>query len=204
MAGNDRIKDFVEDILESELLKVESIPKIDLYMEQMISFLEDEMGGMLRRKDELVFTKTMVNNYTKFGILPRPDKKKYNRRHMIYLIYIFLLKQTLSIQDIKLFFSLLGNEENGSEKLEVLYPVFYDMLDEFKRDISEFIESQRSKIENRLKEKDIDDEKANIMMLISAMAYEANVYKMICERLLDEFGDDGEKDKPSKDEKTNK
>ena len=94
MADNDRITDFVENVLDAELLRVENIPKIDLYMEQMISFLEEEIGGMLRRSDESVFTKTMVNNYTKFGILPRPDKKKYNRRHMIYLIYIFLLKQT--------------------------------------------------------------------------------------------------------------
>ena len=204
MADNDRITDFVENVLDAELLRVENIPKIDLYMEQMISFLEEEIGGMLRRSDESVFTKTMVNNYTKFGILPRPDKKKYNRRHMIYLIYIFLLKQTLSIQDVKLFFSLLDEGEDGEKELEELYPVFRDMIGEFKSDISEFIGDQREKIKSRLAEKGIESEKVNAMMFISTMAYEANVYKMICERLLDELGDDGEKDKPSaKDEKTN-
>ena len=204
MADNDRITDFVENVLDAELLRVENIPKIDLYMEQMISFLEEEIGGMLRRSDESVFTKTMVNNYTKFGILPRPDKKKYNRRHMIYLIYIFLLKQTLSIQDVKLFFSLLDEGEDGEKELEELYPVFRDMIGEFKSDISEFIGDQREKIKSRLAEKGIESEKVNAMMFISTMAYEANVYKMICERLLDELGDDGEKDKSSaKDEKAN-
>ena len=105
---------------------------------------------------------------------------------------------------MKLFFSLLDEGEDGEKELEELYPVFRDMIGEFKSDISEFIGDQREKIKSRLAEKGIESEKVNAMMFISTMAYEANVYKMICERLLDELGDDGEKDKPSaKDEKTN-
>ena len=89
-----------QELADFKLLSSGDIPKIDLYMEQVTSLLEQEMGPSLRRKDESVFTNTMINNYSKEGVLPRPENKRYNRRHIITLIYIFLLKQNLPMPEI--------------------------------------------------------------------------------------------------------
>ena len=101
MSYREDILKLTNEVVDLKLVRQDDIPKIDLYMEQMLSFLEQEMGDTLRQNDEKVFTKTMVNNYAKAGILSRPEKKKYNKHHIISLVYIFLLKQVLSIQYIK-------------------------------------------------------------------------------------------------------
>ena len=64
-----------QELADFKLLSSGDIPKIDLYMEQVTSLLEQEMGPSLRRKDESVFTNTMINNYSKEGVLPRPEKQ---------------------------------------------------------------------------------------------------------------------------------
>lgn len=187
MTEKEGIMDFANRIINLKLVQIEDIPKIDLYMEQTISFLEQEMGDTLRRNDEAVFTKTMVNNYTKFGILPRPEKKKYNRDHIISLVYIFLLKQILSIQDIKSFFTLLGEERPENEKLETMYAIFSEMVEDVKPDIASTMKKHLDKIDEKFQQNGIEDDKLKIMAFISIMALEANINKMICNQLLDVF-----------------
>ena len=74
-----------QELADFKLLSSGDIPKIDLYMEQVTSLLEQEMGPSLRRKDESVFTNTMINNYSKEGVLPRPENKRYNHYADLYL-----------------------------------------------------------------------------------------------------------------------
>ena len=48
----------------------------------------------------------MINNYVKQGIMPAPEKKKYSRAHIAYLMVICVLKQVYSISDIGKLISL--------------------------------------------------------------------------------------------------
>ena len=48
----------------------------------------------------------MINNYVKLGIMPAPEKKKYSKEHIAYLIVICVLKQVYSINDIGKLISL--------------------------------------------------------------------------------------------------
>ena len=64
-------------------------------------FLEEQLKNTKRFEEDKIFTKTMINNYTKNHLLPPSNKKKYSRNHMILLIYIYYLKNFLSISDIK-------------------------------------------------------------------------------------------------------
>lgn len=177
---NNEIMELTEKIINSSFINVDDIPKIDLYMEQVLSFLEQEMDGSLRSKEEPVFTKTMVNNYTKEGILPRPQKKKYNKTHIIMLAYIFMLKQILSIQDIKTFFTLLEDKE----QLEPLYRITCEMADDYRREYSDFVAQRIEKIDETFERHGIDDENMKLMAFISMMAHEAMANKMICGQLL--------------------
>ena len=181
MDFNQEIMEMAEKIAQASLVQIDDIPKIDLYMEQVLSFLEQEMGDSLRQKDETVFTKTMVNNYTKEGILPRPQKKKYNKSHIIMLTYIFILKQILSIQDIKAFFALMDDKE----QLEPLYRIFLESVHDYQEEYSAFVSHQLERIGEKFKENGLHDEKMKKMAFISLMSLAAMSNKMICSMLLD-------------------
>ena len=66
----------------------DEIPEIDLYMDQLTTFMEDKLNANKRSEDDKTMTKTMINNYTKNNLLPPPDKKRYSKDHLIMLLYI--------------------------------------------------------------------------------------------------------------------
>ena len=87
-------KDLLNSILASfdrmTYIKSEDIPGIDLYMDQVTTFMDERLKKSARNHGEdKLMTKTMINNYTKNQILPPPEKKKYSREHMLNLIFIY-------------------------------------------------------------------------------------------------------------------
>lgn len=93
----------LEKIFESfPHIHTTDIPGIDLYMDQVTTFLQENLRGLSRDPDDDKFlTKTMINNYVKNKVLIPPVKKKYNRDHMMLLIMIYYMKSFLSIGDIR-------------------------------------------------------------------------------------------------------
>ena len=84
------------------------LPSIPLYMDQVIFYLKDSLRFFERDEETSLLTSSMINNYVKNGVLPHPDKKKYGKEHLGALMAVCMLKQVLSIQDIK---TLLSGEE---------------------------------------------------------------------------------------------
>lgn len=76
----------------------EQIPDIDLYMDQVISYMGRQHIGLAPSGDENL-TSAMINNYIKSGLLPRAKGKRYSREHIGYLTAICLLKQVLSVSE---------------------------------------------------------------------------------------------------------
>lgn len=85
---------------EIRLPRWEELPNLDLYLDQVVTFIEDIFQDYLASGDEKVLTKTMINNYVKQGVLSAPEKKKYNKTHVASLIAICIFKQIFSISDI--------------------------------------------------------------------------------------------------------
>jgi hypothetical protein len=79
----------------------EDIPNIDLYVDQVTTFIDSQLTSVKRDPQDKTLTKTMINNYTKNHVLPSPDKKKYSRDHVLTLIFIYYFKSFLSIKDIQ-------------------------------------------------------------------------------------------------------
>lgn len=98
-------KDLLNSILASlnriDYIKPEDIPNIDLYMDQVTTFMDEQLAATRRYPDDKILTKTMINNYTKNNLLPAPDKKKYSKEHLLTLIFIYYFKGILSISDIQ-------------------------------------------------------------------------------------------------------
>ena len=94
---NKEIKDF-------HLPRWNELPSIDLYIDQLVSFLEQYLFGYIKNdneKDEKIITKTMINNYVKHSVIKPPVNKKYNKEHIASLFVIFVLKEVYSMNDIK-------------------------------------------------------------------------------------------------------
>ena len=104
---SDEMQRELEEIFDTfPHIHTADIPGIDLYMDQVTTFLQENLRGLSRDPDgDKFLTKTMINNYVKNKVLFPPVKKKYNRDHIMLLIVIYYMKSFLSIGDIR---SILG------------------------------------------------------------------------------------------------
>ena len=90
---------FVEHIRTLHLPRYAELPPIDLYMDQVLTYIEEQLRPLVSDGEKLL-TSSMVNNYVKQHMLPTPRRKRYGREHIACLIAICLLKRTFSIGDI--------------------------------------------------------------------------------------------------------
>jgi hypothetical protein len=78
----------------------ELFPDLGLYMDQVVTFVERQCQSLFM-EGERVFTPSMVNNYVKFGLVNRPEGKKYGREQLAQLMMICVLKQAASADGMK-------------------------------------------------------------------------------------------------------
>ncbi|MFQ7398940.1 MAG: DUF1836 domain-containing protein, partial [Neglectibacter sp.] len=115
--ASERIRRWAKAGEDTALPDWNELPTIPLYMDQVIFYLGENLRFFERDGQSSLLTSSMINNYVKTGVLPHPEKKKYRREHLAALLAVCMLKQVLSIQDIK---TLLAGEELSEE----LYNLF--------------------------------------------------------------------------------
>ena len=99
---NDLLKSIMKSFDRIDYVKSSDIPNIDLYMDQVTTFMDKNLRKNSRHPEEdKVMTKTMINNYAKNDLLPPPIKKKYSKEHVLVLIFIYYYKGILPISDIQ-------------------------------------------------------------------------------------------------------
>ena len=101
----------------------EQLPDFALYMDQVLSYMDRQF---IRFDEADTLTAAMVNNYTKSGLVPRAEGKKYNREHLAYLTAICILKRVMSTRDMDM---LIHEELQGSHSVESGYKAFCASLD---------------------------------------------------------------------------
>lgn len=116
---------YARHLTEFKLPRYDEIPKIALYMDQLLSYLEETLQPLYQEGDKII-TSSMVNNYVKQGILSAATSKKYNRHHIAYLIVICTLKQTFSIAEIE---HLITSQINSFET-DIAYDYFCSSFEE--------------------------------------------------------------------------
>ena len=105
--------------------KWEDIPNIDLYLDQVLLYVNQVCAPVSPDKDK-VLTASMVNNYVKHGYLTKPDKKKYQRKQIARLIAITTLKSVFSIQEIAQTLNTLQTQASSDQ----LYDAFVDYMND--------------------------------------------------------------------------
>ena len=116
---DDTTRDLLRRVMEKfndlSYIDPEDVPDIPLYMDQITTFMDSRFAACKRYPDDKVLTKTMINNYTKNKLIPPPDKKKYSKEHLLLLIYVYYLKDFLSISDIKTLLDPLEERHFGQD-----------------------------------------------------------------------------------------
>lgn len=118
----------LKEFAELDYVHPQDIPNIDLYVDQVTTFIESQLSSMKRNEDEKILTKTMINNYTKNHVLPSPDKKKYSRDHVLMLILIYYLKSFLSIKDIQTLLEPVTEKYFGTESDLSFYELYEELV----------------------------------------------------------------------------
>ena len=98
---NNSLQLWLEEITKYELTAYENMPDIDLYMDQMITYLERILQPFALSTLDKQITSSMINNYVKGDCIPSPVSKRYNKEHIAQILEICLLKRANNISDIK-------------------------------------------------------------------------------------------------------
>lgn len=93
--------DILKKIYNFSLPRYEELTDLEIYNNQLVSIVENYLKDLNFNNNEKIITITMVQNYVKLNLLPKPIKKKYNKEHIAFCIVISILKNVLSIQQIK-------------------------------------------------------------------------------------------------------
>jgi hypothetical protein len=124
MSKEQYIRGLIDSLKDVKYIMPDDIPNIDLYMDQVTTFMDKHLKSSKRYTEDKLLTKTMINNYTKNELLPPPNKKKYSKEHMFLLIFIYYFKNILSISDIQNIFNPLTQRyygEGSKVSLEDIY-----------------------------------------------------------------------------------
>ena len=128
---NEVIERYAAQIRTADVIEIADIPTIDLYMDQVTTFMDKGLARYKRNETDKILTKTMINNYTKNDFLPPPVKKKYSKEHMYLLIFIYYFKNVLSINDTQKIFrpltDMFYDKKSRDISLEEIYRVIFEM-----------------------------------------------------------------------------
>lgn len=121
----DELKKWCGELSEFSVGNWDEWPDIDLYMDQVISYLDKYMNYFRIYDDEKMITPSIINNNTKDGVLPKPVKKKYSRSLLSTLLIFCITRQVLSGQELS---TMLG-EITKSEDFASIHKNFGDILE---------------------------------------------------------------------------
>ena len=182
-------RSILDHISGMDYIKPEDLPNIDLYMDQVTTFMEDQLASTKRHEDDKILTKTMINNYAKNDLLPPPTKKKYSREHMLVLTFIYYFKNLLSITDIQALLKPLTDKyfkKGGDFGIEDIYKEVFslekDELTKLRKDIEEKSAISKDTFKDAPEE---DRDFLQLFSFICLLAFDTYMKKTLIEKLID-------------------
>jgi hypothetical protein len=192
----DEIKKQIRDAIQMDYVVPEDIPDIELYMDQVTTFMEQHLSNNKRTEDDKILTKTMINNYTKNHLLPPPDKKKYSKEHIILMIYTYYLKNFLSIGDIQtLLTPMIDTYWEASDKDSINLTSIYSNVVELaqqqyqfdKKNIFETYEIVHQKLVTEHPDTPMDENMAYLhdFTFVALLSYDIYLKTQLVEKIID-------------------
>ena len=187
------IRNILDRVSRIGYVKPEDIPNIDLYMDQVTTFMEAQLAHSKRYEDDKILTKTMINNYAKNNLLPPPDKKKYSREHILILTFIYYFKNILAIKDIETLLNPLTETYFQTENQPSLSEIYEEICSMEKNqipDLSKEISAAFARAEESFADAPEEDRHyLQMFSFICSLSFDVYVKKLLIEKLLDELPD---------------
>lgn len=195
---DELLKSIMDSFENIAYVKTADIPNIDLYMDQVTTFMDKRLRGASRNPEhDKVMTKTMINNYAKNDLLPPPVKKKYSKEHVIVLIFIYYFKSFLSISDIQTLLKPITDKlfNNDSDfKIEDVYNEVIGLetsqIEEIKKDVIRQYEMSTNSFEGAPGE---DRDFLKTFAFICAISFDLYLKQSLIEKLIDDIKSKSEK-----------
>lgn len=185
------IESIIETLDQMEYVKSSEIPNIDLYMDQVLTFMNGHLENAKRYEEDKVLTKTMINNYAKNRLVPPPDRKKYSKEHLMVMMFICYFKNFLSIGDIQSILNPLTEKyflkRNGLNLEDIYEEVFSleaEQIENLKVSLRRDFERAGATFQSESEE---DKEYLQLFSFICMLSYDIYIRKQIIEKLIDEF-----------------
>lgn len=186
-------KDLLNSILQSlsriDYIKPEDLPNIDLYMDQVTTFMNEQLAVSKRYPEDKILTKTMINNYAKNNLLPPPVKKKYSKEHLLALIFIYYFKNILSIGDIQAILNPIMEQYFSSDldfNLEDIYSEVFRLeeseIRNMQKDLTKKYHTSQQTFQNVSPK---EQEELQRFAFICMLSFDVYVKKQLIEKLID-------------------
>ena len=172
MAVNKTLTNWLNELNNFELQNYEKLPDIDLYMDQVVTYLEKQLQILATSSLDKQITSSMINNYVKGEVISAPVGKKYNREHLSLIEEICILKQVLSIAEIK---EIIQNRYCNQSYIDV-FNEFKDHHSKENKEAVEYALNGLTKIS--------DNNTEDLTKLALDLALKANAYITISKRIL--------------------
>ena len=203
------ILDLLGKLKTIDYISPDAIPNIDLYMDQITSFMDSQLANSKRHDEDKLLTKTMINNYTKNDLLPPPNKKKYSKEHLLTLIFIYYLKNILSISDIQSILNPITDKYFGKKDSEFdmsdIYTEIFRMEEEETTKLLKEFSKKYSIAKDTFKDfPEEDQEELQTFAFICLLSFDIYMKKRLIEKLIDDVITDEVPSTTDKDESKHK
>lgn len=184
------LRAILNEFKDLDYVKPDDIPNIDLYMDQITTFMDSQLASYKRRENDKILTKTMINNYTKNDLLPPPTKKKYSKEHVLTLIFIYYFKNILSISDIQSILNPItnnyfGKDDEGYDLEDIYKEVFGLEHHETKNIMKDLAKKFNTAMQTFPEASEDEAELLHMFSFICMLSYDVYVKKAIIEKIID-------------------
>ena len=186
------VKHFIQETLQNlEYIKGDEIPNINLYMDQVTTFMDVHLKSTKRSTEDKILTKTMINNYAKNNLLPAPEKKKYSKEHMLIMLFIYYFKNVIAIKDIEALLNPLTKQFFQSDSTVSMVDIYEEIISQEQAQISAqqeaiiamFRQSSTAFAEVEMENK----EYLQLFSFLCSLSFDIYQKKFLMEKLIDEF-----------------
>ena len=186
----DYISGLIENLKNVKYIMPDDLPNIDLYMDQVTTFMDEHLKSSKRYSEDKLLTKTMINNYTKNKLIPPPYKKKYSKEHMYLLIFIYYFKNILSISDIQIIFNPLTDKFYGGKSdigLEEIYDEIFRLEEEQTEGLVKDMIRKMTKAKESFTSVEDEEDRDFLTMFsfICILSFDVYMRKHIIEQIID-------------------
>lgn len=209
MANDNKelVSSMLRKMTKLNYIKPGDVPGINLYMDQVTTFMDEHLSDSKRHEDDKILTKTMINNYTK-TIFFRLPSKKYSRDHLYILAFIYYLKNLLSISDIQKLINPLTENCFDTDKTPDMEDIYREVFNLCKSQAAALSRDtlEKARIAGKSFEYVEDEEQRDFLelfSLISLLSFDVYMKKNMIETLIDDYSSKHIKDNKS-NEKDNK